>query len=149
MKIFKKNIIVLSLLGGILLISGYLFFQDSLPPRTPHKIARIISGLNIQNNTKVSCFKDDLRGGFGVVPSGDLLIIFTLQDKQLKKLKKECEQKKYQNLPVKNFVYTPDFVKGVGDGLYWLNKSSSDPLDFSLVVLSVTRKKLYIYLSDS
>tara|TARA_Y100000589_G_C27078599_1_gene598625 strand:- start:73 stop:516 length:444 start_codon:yes stop_codon:yes gene_type:complete len=145
---YKKKILVVSILV-ITALCLYVLFQDKFPPRTPHKIARIVSGLNIKNSFNVIEFRDDLHGDWAYSPSGELLIVFSLDFDQLEFLRKECEQNKYQNLPIKNFLYTPDFAKEAGKGLYKLNKVGLDPLDYSLVVLSFTKKKLYVYVSDS
>lgn len=144
---YKRGIIitgfVLAVLSGL-----YIYFQDNLPPRTPYKIARVISGLGIRNDFKVSVFDDNLHGE-EIVSSGELFIEFTLDDKQFEFIKDECIQKKYQNLPIKDFLFTPDFIEDTDNGLYMLDNSSSDPLNYTLVVLKHRQKKLQIYLSES
>lgn len=143
----KKSVIATVILL-VLAVTVYCIFSDSLPPRTPYKIARQISSLEVSNSFKVDEFADNLQGGSGVVPSGDLYIKFDLTDKQLSKIEKETTELNYKKLPIEGFMYTPKFASKTTNGCYKLEKSKSDPLDFKLVVLDTETKKLHIYLSD-
>lgn len=142
----KKLIILVSLLA--IAVTVYFIFSDSLPPRTPYKIAKKISSINVKNTFKIEEFHDNLKGGTGVVPSGDLYIRFELTDKQFRKVKQEVIELNYKKLPIKDFIYTPEFASKANKGYYKLEKSKSDPLDFQLTVLTANNNKLHVYLSE-
>jgi hypothetical protein len=145
----RKVVFTIGLAVVLFVVVGYFILRDSLPPRTPHKIARTLSTLQINDNFKVEKFKDNLKGGGSAVPSGDLFIEFKLSEEQFLELKQQVQDAKYQQLPVKNFIYTPDFATNLEEGFYMLDESSPDPLEFKLIVLSEKDRRLYVYLSDS
>lgn len=145
----KKKIIIISLIIGLVVF--YLVFHNNLPPRTPYKIARIESGLNVKRDFEIEIFKDKFsKGKIGSVPSGSLLIKFDLTEKQHNKLYKEALNKGYDKIPIKEtLIYKPDFLCNIKNGVYKLKNESRDPLDFSMILLCNETKKLIVFISDS
>src|SRR5690606_15372076 len=87
----------ITLLGLLLLCIAYITWTDSLLPRTPLKVARLISGLEISNEVKFKMLRDEWS------PNGDGVthIRATLTDKELSDFINQSIQKSYKSLPIK------------------------------------------------
>jgi hypothetical protein len=124
----------------------YLFNKDKLPPRTPYKVARNISELNIKRDFHVQKFEERWDNFSG---DGYALVIFSLSKKQYSNIYNQCLAKRYDTLP---FERIPDYeiLNYVNDtsGLYNLDYLTSQEMDFNLTVLDKTNKKLLIMTRD-
>ena len=132
---------------AVLFILGMLYysFQDSLPPRTPRKIARNISGLPLTNDYNVLSFDEEWNNFNG---DGSLQIEIEVKNEQLSGLIKECNLRGYRSLPIINPPPELDgalFLRDV-EGLYNLRIYDKDGAAFDLVILDKKSKKLMIYV---
>lgn len=135
------------IVGFVLLTAGllYFLFQDILPPRTPRKIARNISGLNITIAYKIASFNEEWSDFNG---DGSLKIEIDLDDEQLVKLVSECGKNGYQNLPVKNpplDLQGAMFLKDL-EGLYKIRIHDNRESAYDLVILDKKKKRLTVYV---
>ena len=141
----KKKI---AALGAIILavIAVYIFYQDSLPPRTPHKVARLISGLSIPDDSRVIEFKDqwnDLNG------NGFSFIVIQLDDKSFNKIYQEARESDYKALPITEGVYGPlkDISKKKVAGIYKVNFDDEATKSFNAAMLSNDDRRILVYFS--
>lgn len=136
------------LITGLFLLAiiiTYFIFRDNLPPRTPWKIARNISNLNITNDYLVSNFSEEWSEFNG---DGSLRMEIALNDEQLSDLIKECNERGYQNLPINDPPSELDgalFLKGM-EGLYKIRIHDERESAFDLAILDITGRKLRIYV---
>jgi hypothetical protein len=83
-------------LPGLAILSGVLFYYvlgDSLPPRTPHKVARIISGLPVPRDAEITSYSDRWDTfGRGVVE-----VELLLTENQAVRLISQAERRGYQS----------------------------------------------------
>ena len=142
MKRSKYLIVVFVLIAAALL---YFLFQDSLPPRTPRKIARNISGLNITSAYRIASFNEEWSDFNG---DGSLQIEIDLDDSQFAKLITECNEKGYQNLPIINPPLSLQgalFLKDL-EGLYKIRIHGQEGTAYDLVILDKKKKRLTVYV---
>ena len=135
-------------LAGLFLtfIVIYFFNEDSLPPRTPRKIARQISGLDISRQTELEKPIDVWA------PNGDgeVLVKGKLTDNELNDLIRNAKQENFKTLPISNSLgqalIPDDLLKGK-NGLYKLEIDQIDPRGYELTIIDIDTKELITYLS--
>jgi len=140
----KKRYFIL-VLGILILVVVYFTYSDSFPPRTPLKVARLVSGLNIANETEFEMLEDDWA------PNGDgtTYVKAKLTDKQLRELIEQAIQKKYENLPIKVFssdVHIPLNIIEGKQGYYLLEVDKDDPRDYTLTIIDSDKKEMIAYI---
>lgn len=129
--------------GGVILLGIiYFFYWNYLPPRTPYKIARIQTGLNLSGSLKVKEFKDE----WSFNGDGFILIVFELDFEQLEKIYNEIKIKKYQELPIDDrfrgtFLYKDGLLTEADIGYY---KYKEFERGFTLTILNNTKKTLIV-----
>lgn len=121
----------------------YIYYWDQLPPRTPYKIARLQSGLNLPITLKISEFKDE----WSFNGDGFVLVIFDLNDAQKLKIRKDLRVRKYNKLPVKgdfkgNFLFTEGFISETDVGYFKINEFDRG---FSITILNNTKNTLIVF----
>ena len=135
-------------LGGLLLLSTVIYFykEDSLPPRTPRKIARLISGLSISRETKLEKSIDiwELNG------DGKVLVKGFLTDEELTDLIQDAKTRDFKTLPTRINFGSPTIDNGLlerQNGFYKIEIDKDDPRDYHLTIIDVDKKELITYLS--
>jgi hypothetical protein len=135
-------------LGGLLLTLTVFYFynEDSLPPRTPRKIARLISGLSISRETKLEKSIDIWA------PNGDgeVLVKGILTDQELSDLIEDAKMKDFKTLPIRvnlGSATIDDDLFERGNGFYKIEIDKDDPRDYYLTIIDVDKKELITYLS--
>jgi len=135
-------------LGGLLLTLTVIYFynEDSFPPRTPRKIARLISGLSISRGTGLEKSIDIWA------PNGDgeVLVKGILTDQELYDLIEEAKTKHYKELPIKENIgpaIIPDGLVDGRNGFYKIELDKVDTRGYYLTIIDVDKKELITYLS--
>ncbi|MFC6998460.1 hypothetical protein [Rufibacter roseus] len=141
----KKRYYLL-LLGLLLLCIAYITYSDSLPPRTPLKIARLISGLEISNGVEFKMLQDEWS------PNGDGIahIKATLTDKELNDYSKQSTLRGYKRLPIKESspnLILPDGVNDRMNGYYLLNQDKEDPRDYTFTIIDSQKKEMIVFIN--
>ena len=135
-------------LGGLLLMLTVIYFynEDTLPPRTPRKIARLISGLSISRETKLEKSIDiwALNG------DGKVLVKGFLTDEELTDLIQDAKTKDFKKLPIRVNLGSATIDNGLierQNGFYKIEIDKDDPRDYYLTIIDVDKKELITYLS--
>lgn len=153
----KKNILIIGV--SILVVIVFLIFKykDHLPPRTPLKIARIQSGLDIPQGIQIIDFKEE----YSFNGEGYIYVLLKLDGKTLQDIIKECIKKRYIKLTIENLVedkfiqpnseygiklYDKD-ITSIKKGYYKLNAIDLNKLDFRITVIDEQKKELIIYIN--
>ena len=134
------------LLGLLLLCAAYITFSDSLPPRTPLKVARLISGLEISNEVKFKMLQDEWS------PNGDGIthIKATLTDKELSVYSKQSTLKGYNKLPFKEtspYLILPHGVTHRINGYYLFNQDKDAPRDYTFAIIDSQKKEMIVFIN--
>jgi hypothetical protein len=132
----------------LVLVIVYVILRDKLPPRTPRKIARSISGLRINSDYAVSSFTEEWNQFNG---DGSLVIEINLNDEQLSRLLVEGIQEGYHKLPIMN--PPPElsgalFLKDM-KGYYRIAIHDKYASVFDLAIIDTRNKKLRIFVFAS
>jgi len=142
----KKNVIIT--IGLLLLFFAYTYW-DYLPPRTPLKIARIHSGLNISNKSQLVSFEEK----YSFTGEGFIYIRFMLNDVEISRIIKECINKKYTILSEKNllkdnlsvgFKLRNKNIFDIKSGYYHLIGNIKE-ISFTITVIDDVKNELIIY----
>lgn len=72
----------------VLLLTSYVFYSDSLPLRTPNKVARLVSGLKMPEGIKFEMVQDDLA----LKGDGTTHVKAKLTNKQLSELVRQATE---------------------------------------------------------
>lgn len=144
MKTLKLKIGITALL--LTLVTIYLFNEDSLPPRTPRKIARLISGLDISRRTELKKTIDIWA------PNGDgeVLVKGKLTNSELNDLIREAKDENFKMLPIISDLgpaIIPDDLMAGKNGLYKLEIDKIDPRNYNLTIIDVDKNELITYIS--
>lgn len=140
----KKRYRVLIFIGVLLLI-GYTFYPDSLPPRTPIKVARLVSGLKMPEGIKFELLQDD----WALNGDGTTHVKAKLTDKQLTELIRQATEQKYNALPVmekSSELFIPEGIADMQKGYYKLEIDESDPRDYTLSIIDSDKKEMTVYI---
>lgn len=120
-------------------------FSDFMYPRTPIKIARKYSGLDISKISKVNTFKENWNEFNG---NGYLFIELILDNEAFLELLNDCEEKGYKKLPIKNlptdFIY--GYLSKTAKGFYLL-KTNLNRMSYDLVVVEKDKNRIIVYVS--
>jgi hypothetical protein len=147
------------ILGSIvcIIVLGLFLSKDYLPPRTPHKIARIQSQLNISSKTKVKIFEEK----YSATGEGFVFIVFDLSNQEIEYLANDCQESNYKRLNTDNLIndgllyldyncgiklYKRD-IRNIKDGYYQLKAEDLKSLDYGITVLDIKNKELIIFIS--
>lgn len=117
---------------------------DHLPPRTPWKVARIVSELHVPNSARVVSFRDEWTSFDG---DGITSIDLRLKPADFAKLQSEALSKGYVRMNSAEPV--PEFVRAqVGSGKTGLYrfKRDSDSSAFELSYLDSADQRLFVLL---
>lgn len=128
------------------MILVYITYRDNLPPRTPKKVARLISGLSVPIGSSVIEFQDQWNDFNG---NGYSFISIQLSDKSFDELYNEAQDEGYRKLPITENIYGP--LKAVSDttklGIYKVVIHDEESMSFDGAILSVDDKRLVVYFS--
>lgn len=137
-------------LGSILLALAviYFVFRDNLPPRTPHKVARLVSHLSIPNNAVIIEFQDQWNEFNG---DGFSFIVLQLSDEAFRGLYQEAKDKGYKKLPVIEDIYGPlkEMSEETTEGIYIVNIDEEAGMSFEAAMLSQDDKRVMIYIASN
>jgi hypothetical protein len=144
----KTKYILIIVIG--LLVSLYFIYKDHLPPRSPYKVARIVSELKIPKSSELIRFEENWNSFQG---DGYSFIELSISESVYQKIEKVVLNKGYIKLPIKEavkksitdsnlYVYLKEFPE---NGFFRLKQHNDN--SFDLVVLDTDTKKLYIYIS--
>jgi hypothetical protein len=149
------------IIGSILCVIigiGYYIFYDNLPPRTPLKIARLRSGLDIPREMKIADFKEV----YSSTGEGEIYVLLKMDETTLENIVQKCKQGNYKKLTVENLLAdklidasTMGFgynihgkdITLIKEGYYRLEAYNLMEMDFCITVLDVEKKELIIYVS--
>lgn len=149
--------ILLIAISLIVLLLGY-FFRDHLPPRTPLKIARLQSGLDIPNSVQIIEYKEE----YSFTGEGFIYVELKFNKEEFDKVFINSHKNGYKKLILKNLildkliysqtkehgytVYNLDITK-IKNGYYKLNARNLDNLDYGITVIDFQKKHLIVYIS--
>lgn len=130
----------------IVLTTIYVLFRDSLPPRTPLKVARLISGLSIPGDVKVIEFKDQWNDFNG---NGFSLIVLRLDDKSFDKIYREAKSIDYRELPINENIYGPlkNISENTKKGIYKVQIDDESSMSFEATLLSEDDNNIIVYFT--
>jgi hypothetical protein len=142
-----RKVILFSIVG-LLVTVGILYsiFWNHLPPRTPHKIARIESGLSIPGSWKVSEFKDN----WSFTGDGFVLVVFDLDDRKKEILLEQEEAGEFTNFPIIDqlqgtFLFQGGYLDNSDFGIYKFTEIGE--YSFSATIINKTKNKLIVFKS--
>ena len=136
----KKSYYIL-FLGLVLLPLAYLIFPNQLPPRTPLKVARLISGLEISKEIEVEMIQDD----WALNGDGTTYVKARLTDRELSELIRQATQKDYKSLPLPHKNIPVGIADGI-NGYYFLELNKDDSRDYTLTVIDSDKKEITVYI---
>ena len=154
----KKMWLIIGILFCVVVSIGYNIFSDHLPPRTPLKIARLRSRLDIPKETQLADFKEV----YAFTGEGEMYVKFKLDDTNIDNIITQCKKKNYKKLTVKNLIIDKlidigslkhqYFIQGnditlIKEGLYQLEAINMNEMDFCITILDVEKKQLIVYVS--
>lgn len=153
----KNKMVIKGALFLVILFFLFFKYKDHLPPRTPLKIARIQSGLDIPKNVEIIEFKEE----YSFNGEGYIYILLKLHENNLHDIIKEIKKEKYKKLTYENLV-TDKFIERVSgygiklydkdinsikDGFYKLNSINLNKLDFQITVIDLQKKELIVFVN--
>ena len=136
----KKSYYIL-FLGLVLLPLAYLIFPNQLPPRTPLKVARLISGLEISKEIEVEMIQDD----WALNGDGTTYVKARLTDRELSELIRQATHKDYKSLPLPHKNIPVGIADGI-NGYYFLELNKDDSRDYTLTVIDSDKKEITVYI---
>lgn len=141
----KKRIILITICA-IALVGIYAIFRDSLPPRTPTKVARLVSGLSIPRDASVLEFKDQWNDFNG---NGFSLVILGLEAEEFDKIYQQAQSLHYKKLPIEENIYGPlkDMSEKGVVGLYNIQIDHEGSMSFSGTALNQGDKTVTVYVA--
>lgn len=141
----KKYVIIFF---GILIVvlAMYIFFYDSLPPRTPQKVARLISGLDVPRDARVVKYEEQWNDFNG---NGYSLIILSLEKETFNKIYSRAKSLNFEELPIKEILYGPinSILPEKSGGVYEIQFSNKENMSYSISLLSKADNTLLIYVA--
>lgn len=141
----KKGSVILAICATAL-VGVYAIYSDSLPPRTPGKVARLVSGLSIPRDAKVLEFKDQWNEFNG---NGFSLIVLGLEEREFSKVYQDAKLLHFKTMPIKENIYGP--LKDISEsgivGLYNIKIDNEASMSFSGTVLNEVNKTIIVYVA--
>lgn len=142
----RNKISIILVIFTATLVIVYFMFNDNLPPRTPHKVARLISGLPIPYDSKVIEFEDQWNDFNG---NGFSYIILSIEDQYFAEIYDKAKLNAFKALPIKETIYGP--LKELSDsgskGIYKIQIENQASMSFSGAILRSDNKTVVIYLA--
>ncbi len=133
-----------------LVILVFLFFKkDYLPPRTPLKIARIQSGLDIPKNVQIIEFEEE----FNFTGEGFNYILLKLNKNNLHDIIKEIKKENFKKLTRENLVkdghnlislHGKD-INSIKNGFYKIDLEHSDEMCIMITIVDLQKKEIIVY----
>ena len=141
----KRIFIIISCIT-IALITFYLIMIDSLPPRTPQKIARIVSGLSIPRDADILEFKDEWSSFNG---NGFTFCVLRLDSKSFNRIYQESKSLRFEALPLNDSIYGPlrVFSDGKLSGLYKIEIDEKNSMSFSGTIICKESNTIAVYVA--
>ncbi|KAA9332742.1 hypothetical protein [Adhaeribacter soli] len=130
---------------GVLLLIVYLIFPNSFPPRTPLKVARLVSGLKIPGDIRFKMLQDD----WAFNGDGTTHVKAKLTDEQLNEILQQATDKNYKVLPVLekySEISIPEGIADMENGYYQLDIDKDDPRDYTLTIIDSDKKEMIVYI---
>jgi len=139
------KIVVIICLIVVVVGSIYLMFQDHLPPRTPQKIARLLSQLPINRSANVKIFEDQWSEFNG---NGASYIVLELDKNNFENVNQAARELGYRPLPIAENIYGPlkDYMIDK-QGVYRVLIDDEESMSFTGVVLSETDHSVAVYFA--
>lgn len=154
----KRMWLIIGSIFFVIVIVVYYSFYDHLPPRTPLKIARVQSGLDIPKDVQVADFKEE----YSFSGEGFIYVLIRLDEKTMNNIIQKCIKEKYSKLTIDNLIadklihpatkeygykiYDKD-ITSIKEGYYKLNAIDLNKLDFGITVIDEQKKEVIIYIS--
>ncbi|PZX56804.1 hypothetical protein [Algoriphagus chordae] len=141
----KNRILIFPVLLVIALLITYMVYIDNLPPRTPQKVARIISGLSIPRDAEILEFKDEWNNFNG---DGFSFIVLQLDNESFKEVYQESKSLQFDHLPLSDSIHGPlkDFSNKNKVGLYKVEIDNRKSMSFSGTLLSEKNNTIAVYI---
>lgn len=147
--------ILISLVITVIVVIGITLMNDYLPPRTPVKVARIQSGLNIPKSSSVIDFKEN----YTFTGEGEIEVKLRLNNSEVETIKNECIKSNFKKLTIENLIedgfldtnlqfgfFMPNTdLRNINDGYYKLKATDLKKLDFIITVLDLDKNELSIW----
>jgi hypothetical protein len=142
----RRRIFIILAILAIAIVTIYITFKDSLPPRTPQKVSRLISGLSIPRDAKVVEFKDQWNDFNG---NGFAFIVLSLEEESFNKIYQEAKSLHFKTLPIKENIFGPlnDFSEKKTNGIYKIQIDNEASMSFSGTVLSTDDNSVIVYVA--
>lgn len=142
----KKTI--LTIVGSLVILLAiiYIIYKDSLPPRTGHKVARLISGLSIPADAKIVDFKDQWNEFNG---NGFSFVVLSLDEESFNKIYQEAKSSHYKPLPITEEIYGPlkEISENKKKGIYKVQMHNKESMSFQAAVLTDDDNHLMVYFA--
>lgn len=137
---------------------GYYMFYDNLPPRTPLKIARVRSRLDISKKAQVIDFNEV----YSSTGEGEIYVLLKMDETTIENIVQKCKQKNYKKLTVENLIMDKLIdasiigheynihgkdITLIKEGYYRLEAYNLQEMDFCITVLDIEKKELIVYVS--
>lgn len=130
----------------IVLLTIYIVNIDRLPPRTPFKVARLVSGLPVPNNVDVLEFKEEWVDFNG---NGFSFIVLSLDRDEFNRLYEKSLDEGYKDLPITESIYGPlkDISLRKNKGRYKVVIENSETMSFKATMLSPDDNTIIVYIA--
>ena len=150
--------LIIGILFCVVASIGYYIFSDHLPPRTPLKIARLRSGLDIPKEAQLADYKEV----YAFNGEGEIYVKFKIDDTNVDNIIMQCKKKNYKKLTVKNLIIDKlidvgslkhqYFILGkditlIKEGFYQLDAVNLNEMDFCITILDIEKMQLIVYVS--
>lgn len=129
-------LLLLLIVGAI----GYVLFSDHLPPRTPIKVARLISDLPIPKNSRVVEFDE-----YWISPNGDgeAFIVIELAPHEASRLAAQAQSQGYR--PISQVDVSERVRDAISSGSGALGRSSGTKANGWVVVIDTINNRVIIH----
>jgi hypothetical protein len=154
----RKMTIALSVVIITASVFVILKYLDYLPPRTPLKIARMQSNLNIPHDARVIDFKEE----YSFTGEGYIYILMGFNDAQFAEVATQSLPQGYRAVTIDNLV-ADGFMNSTGEehgcmvhgkditlikeGYYRLKKGDLAKHDYTISILDKHKKEITVYVS--
>ncbi len=142
----KRKVLGVVMLLLILTYGLLAFFDDRFPPRTAHRVGRMLSDLPIPSSARVRLFEDEWHGFTG---DGYTKIVFGLDKEDYALLYDECVKNGYKLLTesIPNKVPYAGRPITMGKSLYKVVQQNAHhpDTDYIIIVLDQEEQQLIVY----
>jgi hypothetical protein len=120
-------------------------FSNNLPPRTPQKVARLVSGLSIPRGAKVIEYNEQWNDFNG---NGYSLIVLKIEEKSFEKIFQEAKLLNFKMLPITEDIYEPfnELANEIRNGVYKIDIDKEGSMSFSGTIINYDNYSIIVYV---